>query len=98
MTEKKILNLVHLLNLAGLPRPGLCLGGNWCCSIGLARLSLNQAQDGVTIIGIRLVQLLSMMLTCVSSRDLVAYRLIIRDEHLIFDRLIFVRHSRFPSL
>ena len=49
--------LVHLLNLAGLPGPGLCLGGSRF-TIGFARLALHQAEDCVTIISICLIQLL----------------------------------------
>ena len=90
--------LTHLLNLAGLTRPGLRLGGGSSCSaIGLARLALHQVQDGVTIICISLIQILSSdkMIACMVS---IAHRLVIRDKHFIFDWLIFVRHPDFSNL
>ena len=58
--SSSIFQFSHLLNLAGLPRPSLCLGvERRCCSIGLARFPLNQPKDCVTIICVCFIQLLS---------------------------------------
>ena len=86
----------NLFNFTGFPRRSLCLGCIRCsCPIGLARFPLHQAQDRVTIVCLCLIQLLSIgkrLAISLSISDTISHRFVVRDEHFIFDRLIFVRH------